>query len=315
MAVLWLGEADVEALVDPAMLVDGLAQAFADLGRFIERDAARIDGTDGATGYLSVFPAVDHGGDLASAKVLAGRPANAAEGRPEIDAVVIAAEPTTGQIAAILSARRLTAYRTAGVTALALRLLGVTNATIALVGTGLQARTHARVLIETDIAERVIIASASRGVEAADTFVASLSPAIAARCEAAPLAGLAGRADALVTLSLAATPLPVGPLPDGGILVGVGPFYPEAHELDPALVASADTVISDHPERLRRQWAGHAVASRALIGIDDLAVGRASAPAQGRRIVLSDGRAFEDNVAARQILAAARATGRGHPLP
>jgi len=315
MAVLWLGEADVEALVDPAALVDGLAEAFADLGRFTERDAARIDGTDGATGYLSVFPAVDHSGDIASAKVLAGRPANAAEGRPEIDAVVIAAEPTTGQIAAILSARRLTAYRTAGVTALALRLLGVTNATIALAGTGLQARTHARVLIETGIAERVIIASASRGMEAAEAFVAGLPPALATRCSAAPLAGLAGRADALVTLSLAATPLPIGALPDGGILVGVGPFYPEAHELDPALVASAETVISDHPERLRRQWAGHAVASRALIGIDDLAAGRARAPAGGLRIILSDGRAFEDNVAARQILAAARATGRGHPLP
>ncbi len=74
MAVLWLGEADVEALVDPAALVDGLAEAFANLARFTERDAARIDGTDGATGYLSVFPAVDHGGDLASAKVLAGGP-------------------------------------------------------------------------------------------------------------------------------------------------------------------------------------------------------------------------------------------------
>ncbi len=152
----------------------------------------------------------------------------------------------------------------------------MSHATIALAGTGLQARTHARVLIETGIAERVIIASASRGMEAAEAFVAGLPPAMSARCAAAPLAGLAGRADALVTLSLAATPLPIGPLPDNGILVGVGPFYPEAHELDPALVASAETVISDHPERLRRQWAGHAVASRALIGIDDLAAGRAT---------------------------------------
>lgn len=315
MAVLWLGEADVEALVDPVALVDGLAEAFANLARFTEKDAARIDGTDGATGYLSVFPAVEAGGGIASAKVLAGRPANAAEGRPEIDAVVAVAEPATGQIAAILSARRLTAYRTAGVSALALRLLGLSHATVALAGTGLQARTHARVLVETGIAARILIASASRGVEAAAAFVAGLPPAIAAHCEPVALKGIAAKAEALVTLSLAETPLPIGPLPGDGILVGVGPFYPHAHELDPAEILDAEAVISDHPERLRHQWTGHPVASRELLGLDDLAADRASAPPKGRRIVLSDGRAFEDNVAARQILAAARATERGLPLP
>lgn len=315
MAVLWLGEADVEALVDPAALVDGLAKAFAGLARFTEHDAARIDGTDGATGYLSVFPAVDLADGPASAKVLAGRPANAAEGRPEIDAVVVLAEPATGQIAAILSARRLTAYRTAAVTALALRLLGVRSATVALAGTGLQAMTHARVLIETGIAARILVASASRGRGAAEAFVTGLPPPVAACCEAVDLDGIGTRAEALVTLSLAATPLPLGPLAADGILVGVGPFYPEAHELDPALVTSAATVISDHPERLRRQWAGHAVAARPLVGIDDLAAGRVSAPATGRRIVLSDGRAFEDNVAGAQILAAASLSGRGLSLP
>jgi alanine dehydrogenase len=316
MAVLWLGEADVEALVDPVALVDGLAQAFANLAtRFTECEAARIDRTDGATGYLSVFPAVDGTGALASAKVLAGRPANAAEGRPEIDAVLVAAEPATGRIAAILSARRLTAYRTAGVTALALRHLGVQGATVALAGTGLQARTHARVLLAMGIAKRILVASASRGEEVAKAFVAGLPPTIAERSAAVPLEAMAARGDVLVTLSLAARPLPLGPLQSDAIVVGVGPFYPHAHELDPVLVAAAEAVISDHPERLRRQWAGHAVAARPLLGLDDLASLRAEAPATGLRVVLSDGRAFEDNVAAQQILAAARAAGSGITLP
>ncbi len=169
-------------------------------------------------------------------------------------------------------------------------------------------------LIETGIAARVIIASASRGMEAAEAFVASLPPAIAARCGAVPLDGLAGRADALVTLSLAATPLPIGALPDGGILVGVGPFYPEAHELDPALSHPPRPSFPTIPSGCAGNGPGmRSRAARSSGSTTSPPVG--PAPAQGRRIVLSDGRAFEDNVAARQILAAARATGRGHPLP
>ncbi len=312
---LWLSEDDVEALVDPARLVASVAAGFASPGRYAEPDALRIDGTDGATGYLTVFPAADLDRGLGSAKLLAGRPANARDGIPEIDAVVALVEARRGRIVALLSARRLTAYRTAAVTAAALARLGLERAIVGLVGTGLQAETHARVLIETGVADRILVASASRGRQAARRFICGLRGGLAERCKPVETGVIAGRSDALVTLSLAAAPLPLGDLPADLVIAGIGPFYPGAHELDPAMVASADTVISDHPARLRRQWAGHPLAGRQLIGLDELFSARARAHARGHRIILSDGRAFEDNVAAIQIFEAARAAGRGLPLP
>ncbi len=82
-------------------------------------------------------------------------------------------------------------------------------------------------------------------------------------------------------------------------------------------MASASIVVTDHPARLRRQWAGSprlAVEALPLVAASDLLAGRAAPPPEGRRLFLSDGRAFEDNVAATLVYRAALAKGVGRHL-
>jgi alanine dehydrogenase len=323
-APLWISEADVEALVDPVALIAALRAGFlaADCGAMLEPPSATMRGLDGGSAYLSVFPAHDRASGLASVKVLSGRPANAADGRPEIDAVVVAADARTGAIAALICARALTAWRTAAVTALALeRLAGgpgeARGMTIGLVGTGLQALTHGRVLAAAGLAERLIVASPRRGRAAAEAFAARMTAMTGVPAEAADVGGIAAACDALATMTLATTPLALGRIPDDMILACIGPFLPGEHELDPALLARAALVVSDHPERLRRQWAGSPLAAMETAPLLSMAAALRQPPAaaRGLRIFLSDGRGFEDNVAAALVLDGARRTGRGLALP
>jgi ornithine cyclodeaminase/alanine dehydrogenase-like protein (mu-crystallin family) len=317
---LWISEQDVEGLVDPGALVAAIEAGFlaAESGAMREPGSTRLDGLDGGDSYLTLYPAHCAGG-FATAKILAGRPTNAHENRPEIDAILALVDPPTGRIAALLSARALTALRTAAATAAVLRrLLRRAPARIGLIGTGGQARAHARILAAMGLASGFMVAS-PRGdaakAEAAAEAIGSLSGLPAA---AAGVAELAASCDVIVCLSLAARPLPLGAARAEAVIAGIGPFYPHAHEIDPALVAGAAFVVSDDPVRLRRQWSGSDLldaGALALVPAADLLADRVRPPPDGRRMFLSDGRAFQDNVAATLVYRAAVARGFAHPLP
>jgi 1-piperideine-2-carboxylate/1-pyrroline-2-carboxylate reductase [NAD(P)H] len=319
-AQLWISEADVETLIEPRALMQTVKAGFLALDKdgLIEPPALRIDGLDGGAAYFTVFPAHNLATGIASAKILAGRPGNPAEGRPEIDAVVALADTRTGRIQALISARALTAYRTAAVTALALtELLKDQPRTIGLIGTGAQARAHARMLAETGLAKAILVASPLQGPARAEAFAAELTAINGLPVCATAVGAMAAQCDAVVTMSLARTPLSLGKIPPDLVIVGVGPFYPDAHEIDPDLVSTAAMVVSDHPERLKRQWADSALLDMA--GIDPVAItsllsGSVKAPTKGRRIMLSDGRGFEDNVAATLVFEAAQRAGKGLSL-
>jgi ornithine cyclodeaminase/alanine dehydrogenase-like protein (mu-crystallin family) len=320
-APLWLSEADVEALIVPRDLVQAVKAGFLalDKGDLTEPPALRMDGLDDGAAYFTVFPAHNSTTRMASAKILAGRPGNPAEGRPEIDAVVALADTRTGRLLALISARALTAWRTAAVTALALSELSYGKlGTIGLIGTGAQARAHARMLAESGLAKTLLVASPLQGPARAEAFAAELTAINGLPVRAAAVGAMAAQCDAVVTMSLARTPLSLGTIPPDLVIVGVGPFYPDAHEIDPDLVSTAAMVISDHPERLKRQWVGSVLLDMAVIdpvAITSLLSGSVKAPTKGRRVVLSDGRGFEDNVAATLVFEAAQRAGKGLSLP
>jgi len=87
--------------------------------------------------------------DLVGMKWVAGFGTNAARGFPAISAVVVVNDPETGIPAAILDGGPITAERTAAVTGVALRHFAAAPglpARVALVGSGVQARSHVPVL-------------------------------------------------------------------------------------------------------------------------------------------------------------------------
>ncbi|MGL4242123.1 MAG: hypothetical protein ACRCTI_13525 [Beijerinckiaceae bacterium] len=313
---LWISEAEVDALIDPLALVEAVEAGFlaAAEGRIREPGSMRIDALDGRDAYLTLYPSHAEG-ERTTVKILAGRPANAKEHRPEIDAVVAVVDPPTGRIAALIGARALTAWRTAAATAAVLkRLMPAAPAAIGLLGTGIQTKIHARMLHAAGLASRFAIASPRGHNAKAEAAAADIAAATSLETQVREVSDLGADCGALLCLSLAESPLAFAAPAPGMVLVSVGPFYPEAQEIAPRLVAGATLVVSDHPDRLRRQWAGSPlldVDALALASAADVIAGRARLGGSGYVVFLSDGRAFQDNVAAGIIHRAAVVAGRG----
>lgn len=317
-APLWISEQDVESLLDPHALVAAVTEGFpaAAAGRIREAASTRLDGLDGGGAYMTVYPARAEAG-LASVKLLAGRPENAAHGLPEIDAVTALVDPASGFIVALISARALTASRTAAATAAVLRRLMPAAGRIGLVGTGAQALAHGRILAAAGLALEFRVASPRGDKARADATARLIAGKSGVSASGVDCSVLADGCDAVILMTLARIPVDIGRMSPDLVLVSIGPFYPEAQELDPAVAIAASLVVSDHPERLRRQWAGSPlldVDSLQLLSAADLIAGRTALPRTGRRVFLSDGRGFQDNVAAEMIYRAALAEGRGRRL-
>ncbi|MCX7340445.1 MAG: hypothetical protein NT037_07940 [Hyphomicrobiales bacterium] len=324
--MMFLSDQDVDDLLDPAALVEALAAGFARLagGGMAEPDSVRMNGLGAGSGYLTLFPAHDAATGLATAKVLFGDPARTRSGKSEIDAIVAVADARAGELVALVEARSLTALRTAATSALAARALArltgiVLPTQVGLVGTGRQARAHARVFTATGLAAGFFVASAAGNTARSQGMVDYIAAAtgLPARRLQGPEA-VAAEATITVTASLSDVPLLSKPIKHGHVLACVGPFLPQSHEIAPELVAGAALVVSDHPQRLRRQWAGQpaveSLAPERLVSLGDLLAGAVPAPRAGHVLFLSDGRGLEDNIAAGLLLAAARRHNRGLPL-
>jgi len=91
----------------------------------------------------------DERGDLVGMKWVAGYATNTALGLPGISALVIVNDPATGIPTAILDGGPITAQRTAAVSGVAIRRFGPAQPAgldVALIGTGIQGRSHLPVL-------------------------------------------------------------------------------------------------------------------------------------------------------------------------
>jgi ornithine cyclodeaminase/alanine dehydrogenase-like protein (mu-crystallin family) len=176
--MLILNRLQVEALLDVDALIDALASAMADLsaGRASvpDRVAALVPEHEG---FLAAMP-----GFVPSAKVLMSKlvslfPHNAGTGLPAHQAVIVAFDPDTGQPVALLDGTAITAIRTGACSALSARLLARPDADVlAILGTGVQARSHARAMCrvmpirQIRVAGRDYAKAAALAAELSDTL-------------------------------------------------------------------------------------------------------------------------------------------------
>lgn len=176
--MLILNRLQVEALLDVDALIDALASAMADLstGRASvpDRVAAVVPEHEG---FLAAMP-----GFVPSAKVLMSKlvslfPHNAGTGLPTHQAVIVAFDPDTGQPVALLDGTAITAIRTGACSALSARLLARPDADVlAILGTGVQARSHARAMCrvmpirQIRVAGRDYAKAAALAAELSDTL-------------------------------------------------------------------------------------------------------------------------------------------------
>lgn len=176
--MLLLSRRDVELLLDLDTLVDALATAMADLsaGRASvpPRNFALID----RAGLLAAMPAYLPTQKVLAAKLVLVFSGNAARGLDTHQAVVAVFDHETGVPVALIDGTSITALRTAAGSALATRLLARDDARVlAIIGTGVQARSHARALPRVRRITDIIVAGRTR--EKVEAFAAEIGANVA----------------------------------------------------------------------------------------------------------------------------------------
>jgi ornithine cyclodeaminase/alanine dehydrogenase-like protein (mu-crystallin family) len=147
MALL-LTETDVCELLPAAELIEATDRALAAFSSGLVTQPVRTAVQVGATrNFLGVMPAYLSSPAALGVKLVTVFDGNSARGLPSHLATIILLNPNTGALEVIMDGRYITASRTAAVSAVAVRQLARKDAAIlAILGSGVQARSHAEVL-------------------------------------------------------------------------------------------------------------------------------------------------------------------------
>jgi ornithine cyclodeaminase/alanine dehydrogenase-like protein (mu-crystallin family) len=144
--MLVLSRSDVEQLLDLDRLVDALGAAMAELSAGRASVPPRVAAmVEEAGGLLAAMPAYLPSARVLETKLVSLFPGNAGSSLPTHQALIACFDPSTGEPVALMDASYVTEVRTAAGSALSVRLLARQDATVlAVLGTGVQARAHAR---------------------------------------------------------------------------------------------------------------------------------------------------------------------------
>ncbi len=236
--MLILTRDDVTALLEPGMLVDALGRAMADLsaGRasMPARIAARVPQNDGG---LFAMPAFVPSLGVLESKLVSLFPHN--RDTPTHQAVILCFDPETGTPSVLMDATYITEMRTAAGSALATRLLAHDDASVlAVLGTGVQARSHARLVVRERPFEQILIAG--RAPDKAARLAAELTEELGREVEAVPDIEFAvGRAQVICAATHSPEPMVRRDWIQLGSHVNSVGYNTAGREIDAATVADA----------------------------------------------------------------------------
>jgi ornithine cyclodeaminase len=177
-------------------------------------------------------------------KALCVFPGNPALGKDSHQGAVLLYSGETGELLAVMNASAITAIRTAAVSGLATRLLAREDAhDCAIIGAGVQARTHLAAMLCVRPIRRVRVAS--RSLPAAQKFAAECAPDVHLTIEPMATVEEAVRgADLIVTATTATEPvLKREWIAPGAHLNLVGAYTPTTREADTATIAAARVFV------------------------------------------------------------------------
>ena len=194
-----------------------------------------------AIGLMGLMPSYRAGVHaLYGLKAVCVFPGNTAIGKDAHQGSVMLFSAATGELLALLNASAITAIRTGAVSAVATRLLARADAgDLAILGTGVQARSHLVAIACVRPLRRVRVAS--RSFEHARAFAEAYAPRYPFPIEPAASAEAAVRgADLIVTATTAAEPILrhewIAP---GAHINAVGSSIPTTREIDTATMTNA----------------------------------------------------------------------------
>jgi ornithine cyclodeaminase len=262
------------------------------------------------------MPALLRDPSTLGAKLVTVVGSNATRGLPTHLATIVLLDPETGALVALLDGRYITESRTAAVSAMSSRLLARKNAdSLALIGSGVQARSHLEALARVHALRQVAVWSPS--LERRRQFAQTVHAPCPVRSVDHAREAVVG-ADLIVLATSSATPVVEnGWVKPGAHVMSVGACRPTQREMDPALTARGRLFVDSRVAALVE--AGDVVMgiNEGLFGREHIVaeIGELVSGATGRRsdtevtIFKSLGLAVEDVTAA--DLAYRRATERG----
>ncbi len=302
-----LTRAEVEELLDLDELVGALARAHDELSSGAAAMPPRIAAVV-AHGLLGAMPAYLPSAGL-GCKLVTLFPHNT--DRPTHQAAIVLFGPENGTPIALMDGTYITATRTAAAAALAARLLARPDAKVlAILGTGVQARSHARAFAHTR--EWAEIRLAGRDAAKAAALAAELGVTYAPSFEDAVRG-----ADVVAAATHSAEPVVLAEWVAPGTHVSSVGYNAPGSELDPALVRAATIVVESRESSFAPPPGG----APELAGIDQGSVAELGELVSGARrgratpieitLYKSVGVAVQDLAGAALVLAAARARNVG----
>ena len=309
-------------------LIDALGEAMADLsaGRASvpDRVAALVPERDALLGAMPGY--VPSLGALVS-KLVSLFPGNAGTEIPTHQAVIAVFDPQTGSPVALLDGTEITAVRTGACSALSVRLLAREDSTVlAVLGTGVQARSHAGAVVHVRTISEVRIAG--RDSAKADTLAAELAQEFGLRVHAVGSyrEALDG-ADVVCATTHALEPVVHRRwLAPGAHVTSVG-YNPSGRELDDDTIVDALVCVESRRAALAPVPAGSNDLTQPIRAglitpdhvhaeLGELVSGSKTGRTSNEQITLykSVGVAVQDAAAAALVLAAARKTGTGREI-
>jgi alanine dehydrogenase len=320
-----LSEKDVRAVLSMDDLIDTMASALVQFSTGKVRQPLRTvvavepkpAGAGG--GFYGIMPAFMPQPAALGTKLVTIYESNAARALPTHLATIVLLDPETGELLAILDGRYITEARTAAVSAVSARHLARPDARVlAIVGSGVQARSHIEALIRVQRFEEIRV----WGRDPARLFslVEEMLPRVGTRLVPVETVRDAVRDAGIVALVTAARQPIVQRewISPGAHICAVGACRPDQREMDTALVRDARVFVDSRTGALAEAGdvvipinEGAFAASHIVAELGEVVAGRV----QGRRnvdeitIFKSLGMAVEDVAAAR--LAWERASERG----
>jgi ornithine cyclodeaminase len=277
-----------------------------------------------AKAYYGLMPAYVPTPASMGAKIVTVFGENHNKGLPSHLATILLFDPDTGSLIAMMDGRYITEARTAAVSAVSARFLAKANAsTLALIGSGVQARSHLEAL--THVRQLKGVRVWSPRPQSRQQFIDDMSPRvpIPIRDCASPEAAVEG-ADLIVIATASKTPVVESEwVADGAHVMCVGACRPDQREMAPALVKRARVYVDSRAGALVE--AGDVVmniadglfdASHLRGEIGELVLGRVAGRAADAEVTIfkSLGMAVEDVVAADLVFRRASETGAGTEL-
>lgn len=309
--MLVLTRADVEAVLDADELIDSLADAFRDLSAGRASMPQRTAAVSPA-GLLGVMPAYLPAANALTVKLVTLFEENAGTELPTHQAAIAVFSPERGNLLALMDGTWITAARTAAGSALATRLLAREDARVlTIVGTGVQAHSHAWAVPRVRDFDEVRVAGRDRAKAAA------LADEIGGRAFDSYPDAVSG-ADVVCATTHSPEPVVRREWLEAGAHVNSVGMHPEGPEIAEQVVGDAFVVVESRASAV----AGFPTGSNELVGADpdsvvelgEVLAGAASPEPGAITLYKSVGVAVMDAAAATLVLRKAQERGIGREV-